>query len=175
MGQYHVIYNKTKKEFYSLGGAKLWEKAHCTPSMMGLLVLLANSNGRGGGDLHNPIYKDDFNPKNPSKRLKKAKYYRWSNEKQKKIDCTQGEYDEIERALDVINGRWAGDEIVIQGDYAETSDPGYIKKENQEDYKNITGLVIKAFEAVMKDESDEDSQELMNIIKSEKQYLRGIL
>jgi hypothetical protein len=57
MGQYHKLVNLDKHEFvhhYPLGcGAKLWEQlSHGTTGGVGdaLLVLLAVSNGRGGGD-----------------------------------------------------------------------------------------------------------------------------
>jgi hypothetical protein len=56
MGQYHVIVNLDKKECiwsHGLGaGLKLWEQLANHPSTQeALLVLLACSNGRGGGDL----------------------------------------------------------------------------------------------------------------------------
>ena len=56
MGQYHMIVNFTKKEFinpHKLGaGLKLWEQiATANSTGSALLLLLACSNGRGGGDL----------------------------------------------------------------------------------------------------------------------------
>jgi len=81
MGQYYIIVNLDKKQFIDPckfgDGWKLIEFADSTPgTMTALAVLLANGNGRGGGDL-------DSN--------------------------------------DPIIGSWAGDRIVIAGDYA---DPG---------------------------------------------------
>jgi hypothetical protein len=61
MGQYHLVVNLDKKEYihaHRLGnGLKLFEQiANCPGTAAGLLVLLACSNGRGGGDLDpNPI------------------------------------------------------------------------------------------------------------------------
>jgi len=81
MGQYYVIVNLDKKQYihpHKFGdGMKLLEFADSTPgTMTALAVLLADGNGRGGGDL------DSEN---------------------------------------LIIGSWAGDRIVIAGDYA---DPG---------------------------------------------------
>ena len=102
MGQYHFACNKTKKEFLHAHklelGLKLWEQVGFAGSTADILfALLANSNGRGGGDF------DDN---------------------------------------DVI-GRWAGDEIVVQGDYAEKGDPGYIPEDELKQYKDISHLVIR--------------------------------
>lgn len=82
MGQYYVIANLDKKEFidpHTFGnGVKLMEFGMDSQStMMGLAILLASSNGMGGGDLHLPH----------------------------------------DTAFDHIPGRWAGDRVVIAGDY----------------------------------------------------------
>jgi hypothetical protein len=85
MGQYHKVYNLDKKEFihphHIDNGLKLMEQIadeRCTSTAVWLL--LANSNGRGGGDA---------------------------------------------RKHELI-GHWAGDRILVQGDYAEPTDPGYV-------------------------------------------------
>jgi hypothetical protein len=81
MGQYYYVVNLSKKQFihpHKFGdGLKLLEFG-CSGSgtMLGLAILLADGNGRGGGDLNT---KSD------------------------------------------VVGSWAGDRIVISGDYA---DPG---------------------------------------------------
>lgn len=78
MGQYYYIVNTDKKQFLHPHkfncGLKLLEFGDGGLAMCGLAVLLADGNGRGGGDLHcdNPII-----------------------------------------------GSWAGDRIVIAGDYAD--------------------------------------------------------
>jgi len=79
MGQYYVLVNLDKKEFlhpHAFGnGLKLLEFGDSSSgTMTGLAILLADGNGRGGGDLHS---------QNP------------------------------------IIGSWAGDRIVIAGDYAD--------------------------------------------------------
>jgi len=56
MGQYHKAVNLTKREFinpHKLGcGLKLWEQLANNPGTgAALTILLACSNGRGGGDL----------------------------------------------------------------------------------------------------------------------------
>jgi hypothetical protein len=91
MGQYYVIANITKKEYINpshLGsGIKLMEFAMDGQSAMtGLAILLASSNGQGGGDLHLPAGSEFAH----------------------------------------IPGRWAGDRIVVAGDYDDMpSSPGY--------------------------------------------------
>ena len=100
MGQYHIVYNKTKKEYvhaHRIGnGLKLLEQVGWNKSTStALFLLLANSNGQGGGD---------------------ATYH------------------------DMI-GHWAGDSIVIQGDYAKEGDTSFIPKEELETYKDISSKV----------------------------------
>ena len=62
MGQYYKVFNKTKKEYlnpHTFGnGLKLMEFTSDGKGILqGLSLLLANGNGRGGGDLHsdNPL------------------------------------------------------------------------------------------------------------------------
>lgn len=79
MGQYYIVVNKTKKQFlnpHTFGeGAKLCEFSFGRGTILtGLSFLLANGNGRGGGDLHS------------------------NNE---------------------LIGSWSGDEISVEGDYAD--------------------------------------------------------
>ncbi|TXH15836.1 MAG: hypothetical protein E6R03_06500 [Hyphomicrobiaceae bacterium] len=99
MGQYHKTYNKDKKEFINPSridcGLKLMEQVGEDGTSTALLLLLANSNGRGGGDAEDhPMV-----------------------------------------------GAWAGDRIVVQGDYAEFGDPGYIPPEELEAYEDISEQV----------------------------------
>ena len=94
MGQYYYVVNVDKKEFlypHKFGdGLKLMEfgSSGCG-TMTGLAILLADGNGRGGGDI---------------------------------------------RSEDEIIGSWAGDRIVIAGDYADTG--RFIKKKDCEDLKD---------------------------------------
>lgn len=95
MGQYHKVYNVDKREYIEpheiSNGLKLVEQIgyeHSTSTA--LFLLLANSNGRGGGDVEDHEFI----------------------------------------------GRWAGNRIVVQGDYAEPGDPGYI--DNSGEYINIS-------------------------------------
>jgi len=79
MGQYYKIVNLDKKEFLNTytfnDGAKLLELGCSSEgTLTALAILLADGNGRGGGDLHS---------ENP------------------------------------IIGSWAGDRIVVAGDYAD--------------------------------------------------------
>lgn len=100
MGQYHKVYNVDKKHYIHAhqidNGLKLLEQVGFMKSTStALFLLLANSNGRGGGD---------------------APYHH-------------------------MIGAWAGDRIVVQGDYVEPDDPGFISSEELEDYENISSDV----------------------------------
>lgn len=121
MGQYYGIYNKTKKEMIHPhrfdDGVKLLEFGTSLMTPAALCVLLANSNGRGGGDLN--VYPEDYDKPTLLEQLN------------------------IERIKNVA-GRWAGDEIVIQGDYAEEGDPGYIPEAELEQYEDISERCLQA-------------------------------
>jgi len=101
MGHYHEIYNVDKKEFF--GEGKLLENiGYVKSNSTALFLLLANSNGRGGGD---------------------AEDHAWI-------------------------GRWAGDRIVIQGDYANENDQAFIADTDQ--YKDITLDVLDMLDVALK-------------------------
>lgn len=127
MGQYYLAINKTKKQYIAPhaldAGAKLLEFS-CTDSFtIGLCLLLANSNGRGGGDV---MIREEYDSKT-------GKYK----------PLTQGQEEHLE-VIKEVAGRWAGDQIVIQGDYAEPTDPGYVSEEELKGYNNISSLVLNA-------------------------------
>lgn len=118
MGQYHVVVNLDKREFldpYKLGdGLKMFEHLNsCGGVMAGLHVLLAASNGRGGGDVPNGITYVT-----PDEA--KAKGFRITRKLAKQT--VEAVYDEdlYSRAQNI--GRWAGDRIAVVGDYAERDD-----------------------------------------------------
>jgi len=101
MGQYHKVYNLTKKEFIHPrridNGQKLMEQVgHDRSTSTALFLLLANSNGKGGGDA---------------------------------------------RRHELI-GRWAGDKILIQGDYAEKGDPAYKSPKTLDSFADISAQVL---------------------------------
>lgn len=108
MGQYYKIVNLTKKQFispWSFGdGAKLMEFGNSSSGVMtGLAILLADGNGRGGGDIEES---------------------------------------------DIV-GSWAGDQIVITGDYADQGKFTDNANENlynysDENFKDISSEVIEA-------------------------------
>lgn len=110
MGQYHKVYNLDKHEFINPheidNGAKLLEQ--CGPGDLAttsdaVWLLIANSNGRGGGDAN----------KHP------------------------------------MVGRWAGDRLVVQGDYAEAADKAYLPNEAKANYTNISLDVKKMLDACL--------------------------
>lgn len=107
MGQYHTTYNLDKQEFIHPhridNGLKLYEQvAHISTTSTALFALLANSNGRGGGDFP--------------------------------------QHDLI--------GHWAGDRILVQGDYAEKGDNGYVDPEVLEGFKDISGQVVDMLKTI---------------------------
>ena len=98
MGQYHVTVNLTKREFlnpHGLGcGLKLWEQIDTRAGVpTALMVLLACSNGRGGGDLPDGTEgtPEEISP-------------------------------EFEHLARQVIGRWTGDRVAVVGDYAERED-----------------------------------------------------
>lgn len=123
MGQYHIIYNITKKEYFRIGGAKLWEQSH-PATAMAFLLLLSNSNGRGGGD----FLVEDHN----------------------------------KNILEIVEGRWIGDQIVVQGDYVEETDKGSIPETEFETYTDISQKIADALLLI-----SGDGGEAMKIIEKE--------
>lgn len=108
MGQYHSVYNVTKKQVIRPhgihNGAKAYEQVgHISSTATAIFALLMNSNNRGGGDI-------------PDHHLV---------------------------------GSWAGDRIVIQGDYAESGDTGFIP--NPEEYTDISHSVRAMLCLIAKD------------------------
>jgi len=107
MGQYHLVVNLSKREFldpHKLGdGLKLLEQMNSHGGVMAALwVLLACSNGRGGGDIPDGVayeFRDD--PPRVAEVIPDPEYR--------------------QLAQNYI-GRWAGDRIAIVGDYAEDGD-----------------------------------------------------
>ena len=100
MGQYHKVYNIDKKVYIEPheinNGLKLLEQIGFENSTStALFMLLANSNGRGGGD-----FEDHY-----------------------------------------LIGSWAGDRVIIQGDYSEDTDNGYIDPKELEGYRDISAFV----------------------------------
>lgn len=81
MGQYHYVANLDKREFihpHRLGdGLKLMEFGSSSDgTMLGLALLLAVSNGRGGGDYHEP---SEMTPEDT--QLIKAVIGRWGGDR----------------------------------------------------------------------------------------------
>jgi hypothetical protein len=111
MGQYHTVYNLTKREFihaHQIGnGLKLMEQVGWHGATANaLFVMLANSNGRGGGDLHS---------EHP------------------------------------LIGYWAGDQILVQGDYAEPGDRSFVPEEELETFTNISAAVKELVDIIARD------------------------
>lgn len=111
MGQYHKVYNIDKKQYIHAhridNGLKLFEQVGFEKSTASaVFLLLANSNGRGGGDV--PVHR--------------------------------------------LIGSWAGDRIVVQGDYAEEGDQSYLSDEEISSYEDISDNVKKMLDVVFGDD-----------------------
>jgi len=124
MGQYYKVVNKTKKQWinpHTFGnGVKLMEFVSDGKGVLqGLGILLADGNGRGGGDLH-------------------------SNNK--------------------LIGSWAGDEVYISGDYADSG-----LYEEAENYQDIS---IDVMCCLCEDEWYKKNKEEMyyGLIKSDRYF-----
>lgn len=48
-------------------------------------------------------------------------------------------------------GKWAGDRVVIQGDYAEDCDNGFINNDDIESYSDISDMVNQMLDVALQD------------------------
>lgn len=133
MGQYYYIVNLDKKEYlhpHRFGdGLKLLEMA-CSSSgvLAGLSILLADGNGRGGGDLCTngavKVKDDCWGVTFSSSRARKGERveHKWTR-------------DDVEYQTRVpdISGHWAGDRIVVAGDYADKGK--FLTPEQEQEWK----------------------------------------
>lgn len=113
MGQYYKVVNLSKRQFmnpHDFGDSgKLLEFGTSSFGIMnGLAILLASGNGRGGGDLYTSGTTKELGKLKPHQMVDHS--YEISNEKGVKIPH--------EIRVPKIAGSWAGDQIVIAGDYA---------------------------------------------------------
>lgn len=123
MGQYYYIVNVTKKQYLHPHefntGLKLREIAYDSFGVLtGLALLLADGNGRGGGD-----------------------------------------FDSTSKLI----GSWAGDKIVITGDYADDT---YLTKAQKKKYQNLCDLATNKYKNISKN---------VLALMLEDQYLRNKL
>jgi hypothetical protein len=146
-GQYYRIVNIDKKEFISprafKDGAKLLEFAGGDCGVIsGLAILMASGNGRGGGDFYtNTCYGKDIDislPKNKHLRIDSS--------------FTTGVNDEKVCNLIVpkVVGKWAGDRVVIAGDYADEG--AFIDADrplNAKEKKYVEGKYTEPFKSQM--------------------------
>jgi len=140
MGQYYIAVNLDKKEFirpHACGdGAKLLEFGLGRGGMMSAMaLLLADGNGRGGGDVFGAkcrkcdgvgyLRRKDGTPRRDREGMVKI--------------CKACEAVGRLPAPEIV-GSWAGDRVVITGDYA---DNGKFVPDGSEDGPNLYALVHK--------------------------------
>lgn len=110
MGQYHKVYNLDQKQYihaHRIGnGLKLMEQVgHDKSTASALFLLLANSNGRGGGDARpHPLI-----------------------------------------------GAWAGDRVLVQGDYAESKDRAFQPEDVLDTFEDVSTSVKEMLDHVFAD------------------------
>lgn len=146
MGQYYKIMNISKKEFLVPwtfnDGAKLLEfGASGRSTMLGLAILLAHGNGRGGGDLHseNPIIGswagdriivsgdyDDFIDEVEFNKTGKLIFINDSEEVKSKRKKNHKKFEGLRNLYDIAAKDWK--DVSIEVIYALIDD-GYIKSE----------------------------------------------
>jgi hypothetical protein len=119
MGQYFKAVNLDKREVVCPwclgGGAKLWEWA-ANPHGALFTLLLRKSSATGGGDFYNPL---------PS-RLRTIQLDSSSPQRAKEsfaagiAQAAAAEGQPVTESPDSVVGRWAGDRVVLVGDYDES-------------------------------------------------------
>lgn len=130
MGQYYYVVNIDKREYLPPhkfnDGLKLLEfGCSANGTMTALAILLADGNGRGGGDLCQ------------TGKIKELGELR-------KHQCVVSAFDvdgnTYETRVPKIAGSWAGDRVVIAGDYADANFlPSGIPEKVTYSYENISG------------------------------------
>ena len=142
MGQYYVIVNLDKGEFlnpHCFGdGIKLMEFGHSTDgTLLALTTLLSNGNGRGGGDIFSSKY-----------RRAEGRWFRERKRFDEGKRKTEPRFPSPEKHNNPLIGSWAGDRIVIAGDYGD-------------ERKFLTEEQIKQFQDKYRKEQPKDRQKYM--------------
>ena len=135
MGQYFAAVNTDKKEYVCPwcigGGAKLWEWAANTTGAIFTLLLRQSSEG-GGGDFYG--YKPhaaDIETTSPDEFIHTIH----------KLVAMEGR--PIPEKPDEIAGRWAGDRVVLVGDYDESKLYQTIRSDAS--YRNISEPLVETW------------------------------
>lgn len=144
MGQYYYPVNIDKREYinpHRFGdGLKLLEFGSSGDgTMLGLAILLASGNGRGGGDLDRQSVNSGenafgeagpFDPL-PGERIE----HEWVS-----LNPQTNKNQTYRTIVPRIVGRWAGDRIVIAGDYADRGDfitPQMLEGKTKRDFELV--------------------------------------
>ena len=138
MGQYFKAVNMDKKEVVCPwcigGGAKLWEWAANSYGAI-FTLLLRKSSESGGGDFYYRLPRgrevdvSGMTPQQAAQKMTEATAL-----------AVAAEGQPIQPAADTIVGRWAGDRVVLVGDYDES------KLWNElPEYRNISRQVVETW------------------------------
>jgi len=138
MGQYFKAANLDKQEVVCPwcigGGAKLWEWA-ANPQGAIFTLLLRKSSGGGGGDYYDSLPRPrtvDIGGKDSTEAAQSVM--------EGLALCVAAEGKAIRPAPDTIVGRWAGDSVMLVGDYDESK-----LWEELYAYRNISREVVEAW------------------------------
>ena len=132
MGQYFKAVNTDKKEYVCPwcigGGAKLWEWAANAQGAIFTLLLRKSSEG-GGGDYGSPPTQMLSLSDSPASLANAVR------------ESVAREGHPIDLPTDTVVGRWAGDRVVLVGDYDESGlyeVPGF---------RNVSQKIVEAWNA----------------------------
>lgn len=137
MGQYFKAVNLDKREVVCPwclgGGAKLLEWA-ANPQGAVFTLLLRKSSQTGGGDYRDPLSRDDRHVNlddcaNPAEVVMAAI-----------MRGVAAEGQTVALPPDSVVGRWAGDRVVLVGDYDESK-----LWDKLPEYRNITSELVEAW------------------------------
>jgi hypothetical protein len=176
MGQYYIAVNLDKKQFISPhacgDGAKLLEFALGECGMLACLaILLADGNGRGGGDLFGAKCTGPCGGKG------------YTEDSETKLEVCPVCHGACYLSAGDIVGSWAGDRVVIAGDYGDQGK--FVDDENStlyatvqaedSDFENVSLEAMRALaedryvrERLQKrsDENDWDRDQLEPVLRS---------
>jgi hypothetical protein len=155
MGQYYKIVNLDKRQYvhpHRLGnGVKLLEfGCSAMGALTAVAILLADGNGRGGGDLYQTgtvkgSAKDIGYQAFPKKVPDDMRVdHEWDHDKGKVV---------FQSRVPKIIGSWAGDRIVVAGDYADTGKYGF---DSDRVIKRVERRLPEGFSGQVKDSDYRD-------------------
>lgn len=141
MGQYFKAVNLDKREVVCPwclgGGAKLWEWAANSYGAV-FTLLLRKSSATGGGDYHDPLPPQARRVQLDASGSQDAQQSAFAAIMQ----CVAAEGQPVVLSPDSVVGRWAGDRVVLVGDYDKSKVWDELPR-----YRNISKELAEAWNA----------------------------